>query len=196
MSKLFKSKNLIQKSHVKICKRTRNFIKYIYTWEQRELGELAKVSMNKRIFKDQTATTGDIPFYKIGTFGSNPDAFISKELFEEYKSKFPYPKVGDLLISASGSIGKIVEYNGEKAYFQDSNIVWLDHNGRIDNKFLKSFYSIVKWEGLEGSTIKRLYNSNILRTKINLPKKEEQKAIGIIFYKLDQTITLHQRESK
>ncbi|WP_414046930.1 restriction endonuclease subunit S [Macrococcus equi] len=152
--------------------------------------------MNKRIFKDQTATTGDIPFYKIGTFGSNPDAFISKELFEEYKSKFPYPKVGDLLISASGSIGKIVEYNGEKAYFQDSNIVWLDHNGRIDNKFLKSFYSIVKWEGLEGSTIKRLYNSNILRTKINLPKKEEQKAIGIIFYKLDQTITLHQRESK
>ncbi|WP_302054504.1 restriction endonuclease subunit S [Macrococcoides canis] len=167
-----------------------------YTWEQRELGELAKVSMNKRIFKDQTTASGDIPFYKIGTFGKKPDAFISNKLYEEYKFKYPYPQIGDLLISASGSIGKVVEYDGEKAYFQDSNIVWLDHNGKIDNLFLKTFYSIVKWQGLEGSTIKRLYNSNILKTIINIPSLEEQKEIGYLFKELDKTITLHQRESK
>ncbi|MFQ9813167.1 MAG: hypothetical protein ACLRY7_09850 [Hominenteromicrobium sp.] len=37
--------------------------------------------MCRRIFKEQTSETGDIPFYKIGTFGAEPDAFISRELF-------------------------------------------------------------------------------------------------------------------
>ena len=64
--------------------------------------------MCRRIFKEQTSETGDIPFYKIGTFGAEPDAFISRELFEEYKSKYPYPQKGDILISASGSIGRTV----------------------------------------------------------------------------------------
>ena len=82
--------------------------------------------MNKRIFKEQTTTKGDIPFYKIGTFGSDADSFISRDLFEEYKNKYPYPNIGDILISASGSIGRTVVYNGEDAYYQDSNIVWQD----------------------------------------------------------------------
>ncbi|MFL2130915.1 restriction endonuclease subunit S [Ruoffia sp. FAM 20858] len=144
-------------------------------WEQRKLGDLGKVSMNKRIFKDQTFESGDVPFYKIGTFGGVPDAYISRELFEDYKSKYPYPTKGDILISASGSIGRTVVYQGGDEYFQDSNIVWLNHEGRIDNKFLNQFYSIVKWEGLEGSTIKRLYNKNILETSIKLPTLTEQK---------------------
>ena len=163
-------------------------------WEQRKLGSLASVEMNKRIFKEQTTTNGDIPFYKIGTFGSDADSFISRELFEEYKNKYPYPNIGDILISASGSIGRTVVYNGEDAYFQDSNIVWLNHNGKIDNSFLLQFYNQVKWAGLEGSTIKRLYNKNILETNIALPKIEEQRLIGKFFTLVDSTITLHQRK--
>ena len=163
-------------------------------WEQRKLGNLATVEMNKRIFKEQTTTKGDIPFYKIGTFGSDADSFISRELFEEYKNKYPYPNIGDILISASGSIGRTVVYNGEDAYYQDSNIVWLNHNGQIDNSFLLQFYNQVKWAGLEGSTIKRLYNKNILETNIALPKIEEQRSIGKFFKLVDSSITLHQRK--
>lgn len=163
-------------------------------WEQRKLGNLATVEMNKRIFKEQTTTKGEIPFYKIGTFGSDADSFISKELFEEYKNKYPYPNIGDILISASGSIGRTVVYNGEDAYYQDSNIVWLNHNGQIDNSFLLQFYNQVKWAGLEGSTIKRLYNKNILETNIALPKIEEQRLIGKFFKLVDSSITLHQRK--
>ncbi len=150
--------------------------------------------MNKRIFKGETADTGNVPFYKIGTFGSQPDAFISRELFDEYKIKYPYPTIGDLLISASGSIGRIVEYKGEDAYFQDSNIVWLKHDHRLENSFLKQFYAIVKWKGLEGSTIKRLYNKNILETEISISNPNEQRKIGSFFKLLDNTITLHQRK--
>lgn len=164
------------------------------TWEQRKLGEIGSVSMCRRIFKEQTSETGDIPFYKIGTFGADPDAFISRELFEEYKSKYPYPQKGDILISASGSIGRTVEFAGNNEYFQDSNIVWLNHDERLSNPFLKCFYSVVKWAGIEGSTIKRLYNDNILNTVICMPSVPEQKRIGLFFENLDHLITLHQCE--
>ena len=150
--------------------------------------------MCRRIFKEQTSETGDIPFYKIGTFGADPDAFISRELFEEYKSKYPYPQKGDILISASGSIGRTVEFAGNNEYFQDSNIVWLNHDERLSNPFLKCFYSVVKWAGIEGSTIKRLYNDNILNTVICMPSVPEQKRIGLFFENLDNLITLHQRK--
>ena len=165
-------------------------------WEQRKLGEIGSVSMCRRIFKEQTSETGDIPFYKIGTFGAEPDAFISRELFEEYKSKYPYPKKGDILISASGSIGRTVEFAGNNEYFQDSNIVWLSHDERLSNSFLKCFYSVVKWAGIEGSTIKRLYNDNILNTVICMPSVPEQEHIGLFFENLDNLITLHQRKGK
>ena len=164
------------------------------SWEQRKLGEIGSVSMCRRIFKEQTSENGEIPFYKIGTFGGEADAFISRELFEEYKAKYQYPKKGDILISASGSIGRTVVFTGKNEYFQDSNIVWLNHDKHLDNSFLKCFYSIVKWAGIEGSTIKRLYNDNILNTAITLPSVEEQQKIGAYFENLDNLITLHQRE--
>ena len=163
-------------------------------WTRLTLGDLGTVAMNKRIFKHQTTTSGEVPFFKIGTFGKQPDAFISKTLFDEYKNKYPYPVTGDLLLSASGSIGRVVEYKGEEQYFQDSNIVWLKHDGRIDNAFLKVFYSMVKWSGLEGSTIKRLYNKNILDTEICRPERSEQTAIGSYFQKLDSLINQHQQK--
>ena len=163
-------------------------------WEQRKFGDYGTVSMCKRIFKNETSDSGDIPFYKIGTFGGKADAFISNDKYEYYKSKFSYPNKGDILLSASGTIGRIVEYTGEKAYFQDSNIVWLNHNEDIKNVFLKVLYPTVKWDGIEGSTIKRLYNSNFLNTCINIPNTLEQDKIGELFANLDNLITLHHRK--
>nr|WP_285226933.1 MULTISPECIES: restriction endonuclease subunit S [unclassified Oceanobacillus] len=164
-------------------------------WDERKLGDIGAVAMCKRIFKDQTSSNGDIPFFKIGTFGRKADSFISHKLFEEYRRKYPFPEIGDILISASGTIGRTVIYNGEEAYFQDSNIVWLKINkDRVLNSFLQQFYQIVKWSGTEGSTIKRLYNSKILNTEIHLPSIEEQTQIGNFFKQLDDTIALQQKE--
>ena len=163
-------------------------------WKKKKLGEVGSVAMNKRIFKHQTKEIGEVPFFKIGTFGGKADAFISRGIFEDYKAKYPYPDKGDILISASGSIGKTVEYLGVDEYFQDSNIVWLKHDNSVLNIFLKYFYSIVKWSGLEGSTIKRLYNSNILNTCISLPSIQEQQKIGEYFQNLDQLINQFQEK--
>ena len=172
----------------------RKHITIFYSWEQRKFIDFGTVSMCKRIFKDETSENGDIPFYKIGTFGDKADAFISNEKYEFYKLKFSYPNKGDILLSASGTIGRIVEYKGEKAYFQDSNIVWLNHNDKIKNSFLKVLYPTVKWDGIEGSTIKRLYNSNFLNTEIMVPDTKEQDKIGELFTNLDNLITLHQHK--
>ena len=162
-------------------------------WEQRKFGDVGSVAMCKRIFKGQTSDNGEVPFYKIGTFGGKPDAFISRELFNEYKTKYPYPNKGDILISASGSIGRTVEFTGKDEYFQDSNIVWLKHKSEIDNNFLKVLYSVVEWS-CEGSTIKRLYNDNFLKTEFMLPQIDEQIKLGTFFASLDNLITLHQRK--
>lgn len=174
----------------------RRFAGFDGEWEEFTLGELGSVASCKRIYKNQTTEIGEIPFYKIGTFGKKADSYISKKLFEEYKSKFSYPKKGDLLLSASGSIGQVIEYQGEEAYFQDSNIVWLALDARVSNLFLKQFYSIVHWFGLEGSTIKRLYNKNILNTKIILPEYNEQQKIGSFFQKLDSLIEKQEERVK
>lgn len=163
-------------------------------WEQRKLGEFGSVAMCKRIFKEQTTEQGDVPFYKIGTFGGTPDAFISRELFDEYQRLYQFPKVGDILISAAGTIGRTIVYQGDLAYYQDSNIVWLQHDERLDNGFLLQFLNGKSWSSLEGSTLKRLYNKDLLNAEITTPSPDEQHQIGSIFAKLDDIITLHQRK--
>ncbi|GAA9996619.1 hypothetical protein VN1051_15170 [Helicobacter pylori] len=136
--------------------------------------------------KHQTTRYGEIPFYKIGTFGNIADAFISKKLFLEYKTKYSFPKKGDILISASGTIGRAVIYDGKPAYFQDSNIVWIDNDETlVKNDFLFYVYSNVKWN-TEHTTILRLYNDNFRNTLIPLPPLNEQITIANILSGLDR----------
>jgi type I restriction enzyme, S subunit len=144
--------------------------------EWKTLGDVGDVRMCKRILKNETKPEGDIPFYKIGTFGKKADAFISKEIYESYRSRYSFPKKGDVLLSASGTIGRAVIYDGEPAYFQDSNIVWLDNDESIvTNKYLWHFYKIAKWFVSDGGTIDRLYNDNIRKTKVPIPCPENPK---------------------
>lgn len=153
------------------------------------LGEIGEIQMCKRILKEQTLSQGDIPFYKIGTFGKKADSFISKELFREYREKYNYPKKGEILISASGTIGKTVIFDGKDAYFQDSNIVWISHNEEIAlNKYLYYFYQVINLNPLTGGTINRLYNYNLKNVKVVLPPLELQNKVVKILDKFQSLI--------
>ena len=152
-----------------------------------KLGEIGKVRMCKRILKSQTNTQFGVPFYKIGTFGKKADAYVSNELFNEYKSKYSYPKKGDILISCSGTIGRTVVFNGEPAYFQDSNIVWLENDESVVlNTYLKYCYDRQPWRAESGGTIARLYNANIENAVIPVPPLEEQERIVSILDRFDK----------
>ncbi|TWU65659.1 putative type-1 restriction enzyme specificity protein MPN_089 [Crateriforma conspicua] len=138
--------------------------------EWKPLGWVGEVRMCKRVLKKQTSDVGEIPFFKIGTFGKEANSFISRELFEDYRSRYSYPKVGEVLISASGTIGRAVIFDGREAFFQDSNIVWLENDeSKVLNKYLFYCYQIVDWHVSDGGVIKRLYNDNIKRTLIPIP---------------------------
>lgn len=159
----------------------------VYQVEWKKLGDVGKVSMCKRILKNQTSDDGEIPFYKIGTFGKVATSYISRELFEEYKLRFSYPKLGDILISASGTIGRTVVFNGEDSYFQDSNIVWLEHDeSQVLNRYLYYFYQMYPWKVSNGGTISRLYNGNIEKTTIPVPSLEIQSRIVQVLDNFDK----------
>lgn len=158
-----------------------------YPIQWKTMGEIGKIKMCKRVMKNQTTDRGDIPFYKIGTFGKKADAFISRKIFDEYKRLYSYPRKGTILVSASGTIGRCVVYEGEEAYYQDSNIVWLDNDESIVlNTYLYHYYQIVNWN-TEGGTIKRLYNDRFASTPIPVPPLELQEKIVAI---LDRFETL------
>lgn len=163
-------------------------------WEEKTLGDLGTVKMCKRVLKEQTSNVGDIPFYKIGTFGGTPDAYISRELYIELREKYSFPRKGDILLSAAGTIGRTVVYDGEDAFFQDSNIVWLEHNELIKSDFLYQFYKRTNWENLEGGTIKRLYNGLLLAKEILLPCLEEQQKIADCLASIDEVITIKKQK--
>lgn len=149
-------------------------------WEVKSLGDVGEPCMCKRILKEQTSPTGDIPFYKIGTFGGIPDAYISRELFEHYKEQYSYPKKGTLLLSAAGTIGRVVVFDGKDSYFQDSNIVWIENDEtQVTNDFLFYCYSRMQWKTEEGGIVSRLYNANLKSTSFISPKSiEEQQRIA------------------
>jgi len=167
-------------------------------WVEKKLGEIGEPLMCKRIFKDQTTPNPEngIPFYKIGTFGRDADAYIPEALYNEYKNKYNFPNIGDILISASGTIGRLVIYDGSPAYYQDSNIVWLGHDEiQVMNEFLYYCYSIINWQTSDGGVIKRLYNSDLKAISINFPKNEkEQQKIASCLSAVDELITAQQEK--
>ena len=158
-------------------------------WEKCKLGEICNVFMCKRILASQTNAEGGIPFYKIGTIGGTPDAYISKELFDEYKEKYNYPHKGEVMITCAGTVGKCVIYDGKDAYYQDSNIVWIDNpSHNISNGFLCHLLSNVDWRKLNSTTIIRIYNDDLRNLKLNYPLREEQQRISKLLSLLDERI--------
>ena len=161
-------------------------LQYVFGYVRISLGDIGSICMCKRILKSQTNTVSGVPFYKIGTFGKEADAYISQETFNEYRSKYNFPKKGDVLISAAGTIGRTVVYDGKPAYFQDSNIVWIDNDESIVlNSYLCYCYELKPWKASEGGTIPRLYNDNIAKAVIAVPSVEEQKRIVSILDRFD-----------
>ena len=166
------------------------FPEFTDEWKKCKLGDLCNVLMCKRILASQTNTEDGVPFYKIGTIGSTPDAYISKELFDDYKVKYSYPHKGEVMITCAGTVGKCVVYDGEDAYFQDSNIVWIDNpTQNISNGFLFHLLSKVDWRKLNSTTIIRIYNDDLRNLKMSYPQKEEQQKISHLLSLLDERIT-------
>ena len=163
-------------------------------WKSKRIGEDCAINMCKRIFANQTEEQGDVPFFKIGTIGGVPDAYISKALFEEYKAKYNYPRKCEVMITCAGTVGKTIVFDGTDAYFQDSNIVWISNPKQLYiNMFLYYFLSRVNWNKLNSTTITRIYNDNLRDLVIQYPSVKEQERIAALLSLLDQRIAIQNK---
>ena len=179
----------INNEHKKLNVPNLRFKEFQGEWENCRLGNLCNVLMCKRILASQTNTEEGIPFYKIGTIGNAPDAYISKELFDDYKTKYNYPHKGEVMITCAGTVGKCVIYDGKDAYYQDSNIVWIDNPSQcISNSFLYHLLAKVDWRKLNSTTIIRIYNDDLRNLKLSYPQIEEQQKISRLLSLLDERI--------
>jgi len=160
-------------------------------WEEKKLEQIGDISMCKRIFAEETNDTEGVPFFKIGTLGRKPDAFISKKLFDEYKSKYNFPRKGEILITCSGTVGKCLTYDGNDAYYQDSNIVWIDNPTlEISNQLLHNMLLKINWGRLNSTTITRIYGSDLRNLSIIFPANQsEQQKVADCLSSLDDRIT-------
>ena len=101
-------------------------------WEVKRLGEVCNVGSSRRIFAEEYVNDG-IPFYRskeiIELSKKQPisvELFISEKRYNEIKENNGMPSIGDLLITAVGTIGEIWIVDSDKPfYFKDGNIVWL-----------------------------------------------------------------------
>ena len=109
------------------------------------------------------------------------ELFISKEKYEEIKKNFGVPQIGDVLISAVGTIGEIlVIENDDPFYFKDGNIIWLKNLTSFDSDYLKyhlkSFVDELK-NMTRGAAYNALTIEKLKECKIPLPPLPEQKRI-------------------
>jgi type I restriction enzyme S subunit len=159
------------------------------------LGELGEITSSKRIFQSEYVDDG-IPFYRTKEIKElankepiSNELFISRERYEEIKVKFGVPEVGDILITAIGTVGEIYIVENEKEfYFKDGNILWLKGFKDVDPFFLRYLLSslINELQNLSsGSAYKALPITKLKEYKIPLPPIEEQRRIAAILDKAD-----------
>ena len=149
-------------------------------WELKYLGDVCEATSSKRIFAEEYKESG-IPFYRgkeITERSKNipisVELYISKERYEEIKRAFGSPKVGDLLITAVGTIGNIwVVDDNSPFYFKDGNIIWIRNMTNINSIFFKSMLEILidayKKEMARGAAYSALTIVNLKKMSIPLP---------------------------
>lgn len=100
-------------------------------WRVGKLGDVCDITSSKRIFEREYQSHG-IPFYRgkeitqkmVGEIINEP-IYISVERYKELVDSFGKPSIGDILMTAVGTIGSSYMVQNEEFYFKDGNIIWL-----------------------------------------------------------------------
>jgi type I restriction enzyme S subunit len=111
-------------------------------WDLVSFSNICEIGSSKRIYEYEYCEIG-IPFYrgKEITLKKNGQPikepyFISQERYNELVKKYGKPSIGDILLTAVGTIGSSYMVANEDFYFKDGNIIWLKN---FKNQFLNFF---------------------------------------------------------
>lgn len=169
------------------------------------MGEISKLGSSKRVHREDYVEIG-IPFFrgleisKLGSSSKLEDMlYITEEFYKDLKDKYGVPQIGDILITAVGTLGNpYLISDNTPFYFKDGNLIWIS-DIKINSQYLNIYLGdgIGKKRVLEsaaGSNQKALTMAKLQNVEISFPSKEEQQKIGDYFANIDNLITLHQRE--
>lgn len=116
------------------------------TNKKRRLGDLFVISSSKRVLEKDWKTEG-IPFYRAREIVSiknnknlkNP-IYISEDKYNELKKTNGIPMIGDILVTAVGTIGVTYIVETQPFYFKDGNLIWFKINNSINSKYLSYIF--------------------------------------------------------
>ncbi|MFV8314645.1 restriction endonuclease subunit S [Aerococcus viridans] len=164
-------------------------------WEQRKLGDIVNISSGwaPSNFKEYNSE-GNL-FIKVDDL--NYSNRIQNDSKMKVAENLKYKKMakGSTIFPKRGAaiMTNKVRILGEDSYM-DTNMMALEAV-EIDSNFL---YTFINRTGLfkiaDTSTIPQINNKHIEPYQVKLPRSEEQLKIGLLFKRLDNTITLHQRK--
>lgn len=177
---------------------------YEEDWEQRKLGEIADLTSSKRVHAQDYVDSG-VPFYRgkeISELREHKPVsevlYITEEKYKEMAKLYGSPQVGDLLITAVGTIGNTWVVDNVPFYFKDGNLIWFK-NIKCNPNYLD--YVLSSDDGQKkidvsaiGSNQKALTMVKLTELKFMFPNDDEQVKIADYFCSLDHLITLHQRK--
>ena len=161
------------------------------TWEQRKLGDVAKINMGQSPDGVNYTTNPNDAILVQGN-ADMADGWVSPRVYTKQITKKAH--VGDLIFSVRAPVGEV----GKTQY----NVVIGRGVAAISgNEFI---FQSLKWMNIfgywtklsAGSTFESINSDTLKAAEFAIPKEDEQIKIGEILLRIDNLITLHQRKQK
>ncbi len=169
----------------------------------KKLSDISELTSSKRIYLSDYVNDG-IPFYRgkeITELKANKDVsdllYITKEKYNEIKTKYGVPEKNDILITGVGTLGNIYRVTNENPfYFKDGNLIWLK-NIKENSKYIE--YNLEKnkrkiLDSAIGSTQKALTIVGLSKLEFSFPSLNEQTKVSNFLSLLDKKIELQSKK--
>ena len=158
-------------------------------WEQRKLGDVAKINMGQSPDGANYTTNPNDAILVQGNADMS-DGWVLPRVYTKQITKQAH--IGDLIFSVRAPVGEVgkTQYN----VVIGRGVAAISGNEFIFQS-LKRMNSLGYWTKLAAGSTFESINSDTLKTaEFAIPKENEQTRIGEILLKIDNLITLHQRK--
>lgn len=157
-------------------------------WKWCRIGSVLNNWSARRVHERDWRSSG-IPFYRAREIGKmadwghvDNDLFIEQSLYDEF-SKSGVPQIGDLMMTAVGTLGKtyVVETNNP-FYYKDGSVLCIGNPFRLNPYYLKLFFESSAFANQylsesDGTTVATLTMVRLNRYLIPVPPLKEQTRI-------------------
>ena len=168
-------------------------------WDVEKMCDICEVGSSKRIYQSEQSNSG-VPFLRISdlvnrmdTGAKECDLYIPEERYEELEKQGLVPEVGDILLTARGTLGRCYIYReNDRFYFQDGMITWLSKFREDITPLYISYLFLMdgfrkQIDNLQaGSTVAYLSISMTKKLEVMIPPIELQTKFGVFVEQTDK----------